>query len=102
MIFFGGFTVPVLIGCMLNSVPHKMRSSANSIAEFSYNALGYMPAPFIYGVMSQFIDNQNNKYKAKYSAVPLMFIVYFTLLGMGIFTQVYREKYILKTEKDKE
>lgn len=86
MIFFGAFTVPVGIGCMLNSVPFKMRSSANSIAQFSYNAFGYMPAPFIYGTMSQFIDNQNNNTKNKLSAIPMMCIVYFTFIGMSVFT----------------
>ena len=95
MLFFGAFIIPVLLGCLLCSVPHNMRGSANSVAQFAYNAFGYMPAPFIYGSLSQFLDKQNgSKKREEYSAIPMMSIVYMTFISLAVFTQIYREKYL--------
>jgi len=47
---------------MLQSVPYGLRGSANAVALFCYNALGYMPAPFMYGLISSVI-NPKNKYE---------------------------------------
>ena len=53
-----------------------------------------MPAPFIYGIMSQIIDDQATKYqKQKYSSIPMLLLVYTSLVGISVFTQAYREKY---------
>jgi hypothetical protein len=49
--FFGGFSMPVLTGILLNTVPPSMRTLANSVANLEYNLLGYLPAPFIYGLV---------------------------------------------------
>ena len=51
LLFLGGFILPALIGIMLNSVKQHQRGSANSIAQLSYNMLGYMPAPSLYGYL---------------------------------------------------
>ena len=58
LFFFGGFIIPLLIGWMLSAVPVDQRGSANSLAQFSYNAFGYMTAPFIYGLMSMVVDRE--------------------------------------------
>lgn len=42
--------MPAATGIMLNLVPQTMRTSANSLANFSYNLFGYVPAPYLYGV----------------------------------------------------
>jgi hypothetical protein len=49
--FCGGFTMPVLMGILLNMVPQSLRTLANSIANLVYNLLGYLPAPFVYGLV---------------------------------------------------
>jgi MFS family permease len=49
--FCGGFVMPVLTGTLLNMVPPSLRTLANSIANLVYNLLGYLPAPFIYGIV---------------------------------------------------
>lgn len=46
----GAFVMPAVTGIMLNQVPPKMRTMANSIANFSYNMFGYLPAPTLYGI----------------------------------------------------
>lgn len=49
-LFGGGFAMPALTGSMLNQVPSSSRALANSIANLVYNLLGYLPAPFAYGL----------------------------------------------------
>jgi MFS family permease len=49
--FFGGFCMPVLTGILLNTCPASLRTIANSIANLVYNLLGYLPAPYIYGLI---------------------------------------------------
>jgi MFS family permease len=49
--FCGGFSMPVLLAIMINSVPPSGRTTANSVANFFYNLLGYLPAPYVYGVV---------------------------------------------------
>lgn len=51
VLFFGGFIMPNLTGILLNSVPSKERAIANSVANFFYNILGYLPAPYLYGLI---------------------------------------------------
>jgi MFS family permease len=43
--------MPVMTGILLNTVPPSMRTLANSIANLTYNLIGYLPAPFIYGLV---------------------------------------------------
>lgn len=51
--FFGGFCIPVLTGILLNTCPPQLRTIANSIANLVQNLVGYLPAPYIYGVVYQ-------------------------------------------------
>lgn len=48
-LFFGGMVMPAATGIMLNQVPQNLRTVANSVANLTYNLLGYVPAPYIYG-----------------------------------------------------
>lgn len=57
--FFGGFCIPVLTGILLNTVPTPLRAIANSIANLVYNLLGYLPAPYIYGLVYE-LDGGGN------------------------------------------
>jgi len=52
LLFFGAFILPTITGMMLNSVPEKHRASANAVAVLSYNMLGNLPSPFLYGWVS--------------------------------------------------
>lgn len=53
LLFVGAFIMPSLTGIMLNTVPEARRSTANSIATAINNLCGYLPAPFIYGAISE-------------------------------------------------
>ena len=52
VLFFGAGIVPVLTSIIINSVPEEHMASGNSISNFLTNALGYLPAPYIYGILS--------------------------------------------------
>lgn len=51
LLFSGGFILPSMTGIMLNTVDMNLKTQANSIANISYNLLGFLPAPFVYGSM---------------------------------------------------
>ena len=52
VMFFGAGIVPVLTSIIINAVPDEHSASANSISNFFSNALGYLPAPYVYGILS--------------------------------------------------
>lgn len=59
--FFGAVILAPLVAFMLNTVEAEKRTTANSIATMAYNLFGYLPSPFIYGMMSDLFskDGQN-------------------------------------------
>ena len=69
LLFFGGFILPCMTGIMLNTVDQNLKTTANSLANLSYNMLGYLPAPFVYGAIYDFGDGNN----ARYAMGTLMF-----------------------------
>jgi len=92
LLFFGAFLLPTITGMMLNSVPVKVRASANAIAVLAYNMLGNLPAPFIYGYVSTLgIDTENTDKKViKYqtsraSRWALGIVMGWTFLSVGCF-----------------
>ena len=52
VLFFGAGIVPVLTSIIINSVPEEHMASGNSMTNLMTNALGYLPAPYIYGILS--------------------------------------------------
>ena len=43
--------MPALIALQIANVPPSAKTTANSLANFVYNLLGYLPAPYIYGLV---------------------------------------------------
>ena len=58
ILFFGGGVVPILTSIIINSVPEELITSANSLTNFMTNALGYLPAPYVYGILSDIYGDQ--------------------------------------------
>ena len=58
-LFIGGFIMPGMTGIMINAAPKKHRAIANSIAFFTYNALGYVPGPSVYGLILTYAGSQS-------------------------------------------
>jgi hypothetical protein len=69
LLFFGGFIVPIVTGIILVSVKPNERTVANSLANLSYNLLGYLPAPFLYG----FVEGLSGHNQSRYGITLLMF-----------------------------
>lgn len=86
VLFFGGFIMPNLTGILLNSVPIKERAIANSVANFFYNLFGYLPAPFLYGVVVQLtaVENSDKKNVSRWGMVLLMWASLIGVLSLGI------------------
>lgn len=49
--FCGGFCLPALMSLQISKVPPSAKTTANSLANFVYNLLGYLPAPYVYGLV---------------------------------------------------
>ena len=62
LLFFGGFMLPTLTGMMLNTVEENLKTTANFIANLSYNILGFFPAPFVYGAICDIGDGGHERY----------------------------------------
>lgn len=51
-----------MTGMMLNTVEGTQKTTANSLANLSYNLLGYLPAPFVYGAIYDAGEGGNSRY----------------------------------------
>lgn len=67
---------------MIVSVPDYQRTTANSIATLSYNLLGYLPAPFLYGLVSEIQGTGANKNDGERWALG-------TLMYWSIFSAIF-------------
>jgi hypothetical protein len=98
MLFLGGFILPSLTGIMLNSVDDHLRGSANSVAMLSYNLLGFMQAPFIYGLISKIVEKQDDLQNK--SRIPMMCLLYSVFLTITFATVGIRKKMAFDYDKE--
>lgn len=61
LLFGGGFLLPCATGIMLNTVKEDLRTTANSIANIWYNLLGFLPAPYVYGLIADSGEGDNKR-----------------------------------------
>ena len=54
VLFFGAMILPSLTGIMLDCLEDDLKAKGNSFANLSYNLLGYLPAPFLYGMVRDY------------------------------------------------
>lgn len=59
--FFGGAVIPNIQGIMISSLNPDLRAAGNSISNIMQNLLGFLPAPFIYGVIYKFSKDYDKK-----------------------------------------
>lgn len=52
VLFFGGGIVPVITNAIVAAVPPGLDASGNSITNLVSNLGGYLPAPYVYGILS--------------------------------------------------
>lgn len=61
VLFFGGGVIPNIQGIMISSLNTDLRAPGNSISNIMQNAFGYLPAPFIYGVIYKYTKSYDQK-----------------------------------------
>jgi MFS family permease len=89
-LFVGGMLVPLVTGIYLANVEEENRTKASGLANIMYEALGYSPAPFIYG----YVQNATGGKKSRWGLIatlmmnipPIIFIMIANLYAS------YREK----------
>jgi hypothetical protein len=84
VLFFGGFVLPPVTGIMISSVKDDQKASANSIANLTYNLLGYFPAAQVYGYIVG-LTSTTSKW-------PMGALLYSTILTIGFLFLGIRKK----------
>ena len=76
-----------MTGIMLNSVKESRRTTANSLATLAYNLFGYLPAPFIYGAVSDLYkgDSESMGYRWAIGVILYWSITSFITLILGLY-----------------
>ena len=80
LLFFGGAILPCMTGIMLSTVQKEYKTIANSIANLSYNLLGYLPAPTVYGLIHDAGEGGNSRL----AMMMLMFSPIISILSLYI------------------
>ena len=89
LLYLGAFMLPAMTGIMLNSVSEENKTPANSIANLFYNLFGYMPAPFVYGLISSMGDDRIKG--SRYAMGCLMGVTLITALFFGLSLREWRQ-----------
>ncbi len=75
ILFFGGCTIPNLQGIMISSLPHDLRAAGNAVSNILLNALGFLPAPLIYGFIFERTKKQDPK-------LAMMSVLLYSVVGL--------------------
>ena len=81
LLFFGASIVPGLTGIMLSSTPEKTKEIANSITHLCYNLFGYLPSPFLYGLVCKYTGGANSRYGLAFILLWSYFGVFFLFIA---------------------
>lgn len=94
VLFFGGCVIPILQGIMISSLKNDLRASGNSVSNILQNALGFLPAPLVYGFIYERTKN-SDPYAAMSITLYYSFVgIFFALLAM------YYRNYSSKMKSD--
>ena len=58
----GGCMIPIMTYVMINTVESELKSKANALANLSYYAIGYFPAPVIYGYICDYTGGKTSRW----------------------------------------
>ena len=54
--------MPLQTGLMLTTVEPELRPKANALAYFVYNLLGFLPGPYIYGIVTDLTGGKESRW----------------------------------------
>ena len=66
--------MPALAGMIIHSAPRGLKEFSNSFAYLWYNCLGYLPSPFLYGIVSNLSGKEESR-------VGMMLLMFWTIIG---------------------
>ena len=95
LLFAGGFILPNMTGILLNTVDQQLKTTANSFANFSYNMFGYFPAPYVFGLISDYSEGNNLRYAMRF----LTFVPFFTAFFLFAVSYNLKKKGFKNDEK---
>lgn len=91
VLIFGGIAAPAIIGIILNSVPLHQRAIASSIMLIFCNLLGYIPAPFLYGLIYDYTSDENPKLANAvcmyFSVFGAIFVIFSVMARRKLFSE---------------
>jgi len=100
-LFVGGMLVPLITGIYLANVEEEYRTTASSMANIFYEAFGFSPAPYIYGV----VQNATGGKMSRWGLISTLMVNIppIILMMIGVLYQTYRDKtneQILKSQNE--
>lgn len=83
VLFFGGSTIPILIGILISSLHPDLRAAGNSVSNVVNYLIGWFPAPFFYSLIYERTKDSTPKLAMAltlgYSFFGLVFLILATL-----------------------
>ena len=62
MLFFESSVTPGLTGLMISTIPDNYKEIGNSLTQLFYNLIGFLPSPFIYGLVTSYTGGEDSKW----------------------------------------
>ena len=81
---------------MISSVPRKYRAFGNSTAQIFLNLLGFLPSPFLYGLICELTGGRDSRW-------GMVLIMFWSIAGLGTISVAYlhdKHKRERKTDSD--
>ena len=69
-------------GIMISSVPKQYRAFGNSTAQIFLNLFGFLPAPFLYGLLCQLTGGRDSQW-------GMVLVMFWSIFGLGSVTLAY-------------
>ena len=96
-LFFGGALIPNMVGILLDSLTSRtLKGAGNSLNLIINASIGYLPGPYVYGIMFESLKDTNPK-------LPFCLTLLFSWLGVVfiVFAMIFRYKKFNKAEQEK-
>lgn len=95
VLFFGGAMMPGLTGITMASVSPYLRAFGNSTSEIIKNIFGFLPSPFVYGMLNTYFGNR----------AGIKFLMFWglwapILCGYGCWHKYHQLKKLKESEKE--
>jgi hypothetical protein len=62
MLFFESSVTPGLTGLMISTIPDNHKEIGNSLTQLFYNLIGFLPSPYIYGLVTSYTGGEDSKW----------------------------------------